>query len=767
MGLLDLASWKPSEEFLLRPLKRPRHRPLRLEPFPRGLDGARIDVWLGPELSKAVTVLVETILAKRLRMLQGGGGGVSSTIEGGEAGGPFPKAYGRAALQAAREARRRGGLSWFQLFHLAVLKALLLELERQLEIMAEGAECGVTGGRLASRSERLRQFRRCRPRLRYLAARDLLAILHSLDRAGRKRRKSLLAASWPVAEALLFNPLLQLGELDGAETFLELYPLVLQDPDAFRRMEKAVFGPLAAWLPERCAEPPPPLDAEALKSLPLRQDQGELPGYAQVEAFLRRVMAPEEYRRRLVCWIDRPANLLRLLGAEAGPSPWQHPRWPSFRKALLETLEHNLDSEELLDPLLAGLLLRRLYPKFGRRGNPHLLLDYLLGRRSRAELFSALERLEEIPNVKAYHAVLSEARAELRQADPERRRHWMLEALEGFLALRRDLKLAWEAYNAMDSLRLLDREEDIELSRANGLLQDFTPGVQMADSPHGHVIVKADLRGSTELIAEMNRLGINPATYFTRNLFRPINTLLQVFGAEKLFLEGDAAILMLADTDGASDAPLVARACGFASELIALVADRNRENRLQGLPELELGVGIAYEPEPPTFLFDEGRRITISPAIHRADRLSSSDMAREFLDRLPGGVEACRHVEEVRLAGSANPVAKEAGVRRYNVNGVQLDGAAFRRLREEIVLRTIPAERAGGLPGERYHLGRYADDSGKTRWLVVREAPPRIWDGERVAVREADRSGRFYEVVAAADAVRRIRQALSANRVHA
>ncbi len=764
MGILDITSWRPSREFLLEHLKPPRRKRLKLETFPRGLDGARIDVWLGEELERAIADLVEVSLAKRMQTLQIGG---AAAMDSGEATNRFQQAYGVAAMAAAQRARGAMRREIYQLFHLAVVKRILLMLDRQLGLWSEDEEgalaAGAPGTGVLSRAERLRQFRRCRSRLRYLAAHDVLGILHSLDRIARKRRKSVLALSWPVAEELLFNPLLQLGELGCEENFLELYPLALLEPDRFREMERAVLEPLREWLPEYCVERPPVLDAQSLKSLPLRQDKGELAGYARVEAYLRRVMVPQEYREGRLCWLDRPGNLVRLLGGDRkgkGSGPWRHARWPAFQRALFEEVEHNLDREGLLEPLLASIRLRKIYPELGRRGAPALILDYLLGRRSRQELVSALDKLEEIPNLSAYQSTLSRARRELRQAPPSRRQRWLIQALEGYAILRRDLKLAWEAYHAMDGFRLLDTEEDIRLSRANGLLQDFSPGVEEGGAIQAHVIIKADLRGSTELISGMNRAGINPATYFTRNLFEPLNTLLKVFGAEKVFLEGDAAILIIAD-QGDSNGLLVARACGFAQELIALVADRNRENRHLGLPELELGVGIAFEEGAPTYLFDEGRKITISPAIHRADRLSSSDLPRDFLELLPGERPDGWGVEEVMVRETANPVSKEPKLRRYNVNGIELDAAAFGRLRQEMALKTVEAEERGGVRDDRYHLGRFSDDSGKTRWLVVREAPLRSWDGRELTAREGGGEARFYEVVASPDLAKRIRHSLA------
>ncbi len=766
MSLLEITNWRPSPRFLLEHLKVPRRKPIKLEGFPRGLDGARVDIWLGEALEDAIVDLVGVSLAKRMRTLQIGGANV---LDSGEAASRFQQAYGTAAMATAQRARRLVRRDLFQLFHLAVVKRILLELDRQITAWSEGEEdpfSTVVGIDALSRAERMHQFRRCRSRLRYLAARDVLAILHSLDRVARKRRKSILALSWPVAEELLFNPLLQLGELGCEENFLELYPLVLLDADRLREMERAVLEPLREWLPSHCVDLPPPLDATALKSLPLRRDMGELAGYAQVEACLRRVLLEEEFRGGRLCWLDKPVNLVRLLGGDRkgkGVGPWRHSRWPAFQQALFEEVERNLDQEALLEPLLASIRLRKIYPNLGRRGSPSLILDYLLGRRSRQELAVALEKLEEIPNLAAYQALLSDARKELRQASPSRRRRWLLQALEGYAELRRDLKLAWEAYHAMNDFRLLEAEEEIRLSRTNGLLQDFTPGAVAEGRSGAHVIVKADLRGSTRLIADMERVGINPATYFTQNLFEPLNTLIKVFSAEKVFLEGDAAILMIADKDD-GDGLLVARACGLAQELITLVAGRNRENRVQGLPELELGVGVAFEEKAPTYLFDEGRRITISPAIHRADRLSSSDLPPACVKLLPGGESVEWGVAEVLVRETANPVSERAQLRRYNVNGIELDEAAFTRLRQEMALKVVEGGSAFGIEGERYHLGRFPDDLGKSRWLVVREAPVWSWDGREPMATDWGKGARFYEVVASPELARKIRHLLAGKR---
>ncbi len=756
MAILDLhPRWKPSLDLLLGNLRVPRRKRIDFSAFPPGLDGARIDVWVGDSLVKAIDELVEASLSRRAHSLNPGG--ALSTLRG-DVSDAFREIYGVASLMNARRARKAMRRDLYQLFQLSVVKQILLTVDHKVAQWCAGAEAGMERAG-HSRQERMWQMQLCQDRLRYQVAQDVLTLMRMLDRAGRKRRKSLLGLSWPVAEELIYNPLLQLDGLGTKEHFLEIYPLVLLDPVQFRKVEAVILDVLDEWLPSKCIKLPPPPDQTDYRQLSIREDRGELRGYARVEAFLRRVMDEEEYTQDCVHWLDEPANLPRLLDShyKGGCGAWCHPRWPEFQSRLASRIEAGLQEADVLEPLIASVRLKELYSELGRRGAPDLLLDYLLGRRSLSGVVMALEKQEKLPNPSAYQARLLQASKALQQAGGAQRRRWLVRALEGHFTLRRDLKLAWVGYRAMNEIALLQSDPDLELSRSNGLLQDLGIEGRKSDAIIGHVIIKADLRGSTALIASMNQAGINPATYFSRNLFNPVNTLIKAYGAEKLFLEGDAAILAFLDRESAP-AAVVARACALAQELIALLERRNRQNERRGLPRLEVGVGIAYEKGPPTYLFDEGHKITISPAIHRADRLSSCNLPSAFLEKLDSQ-RAGRAVEVVRFAETANLIAKTGELRRYNVNGVELDEAAFRRLRQEIVLRTVSAEALVGMPEGRYYVGRFTAKEGKTRWLVVREAIVQRWNGERF-VADSDGRLRFHEVITDPGLIKQIRRHL-------
>ncbi|WP_456375212.1 hypothetical protein, partial [Thiolapillus sp.] len=607
--------------------------------------------------------------------------------------------------------------------------------------------------------EKLWRFGRHQAVLRYEVSREAVNLVHSLELVGRKQRKSILALSWPVAEEMLFNPLLQLGRLDEEITFMDVYPFGLIRPEIFRRFETVLLDVLCRWLPDCPVRRLGNTPESDLNELQLRRDEGEFPGYAQVESYLRAVMSDSEYQRGETNWLDNPGNLAWLMGAEGErgrPGFWDKKRWREFQKNLLQELEKAFGKAGLLDMIFASALLPDLYRDLGRKGSLRLLFEFLTGGRGRKELLPILQQFKEISDLEVYMDRMEAAYKRLRQAGASSRREWLIRVVEGYAALRRDLKLSWEMYRAMDLIRLPSRPDELELSRANRLLQEFYLGSQAQKNEIlGHVILKADLRGSTELTASMIREGLNPASYFSQNLFDPINTLLEKYGAEKVFVEGDAVILMLLEY--ASPAiPVVARACALAYDIIEEVLGRNAESRHLGLPELELGVGISYIDEAPCYLFDAGRKITISPAINRADRLSSCT----HRDLCLFGREKVQGIEIIQQMKSANDVSSEAVFCRYNVNGIELDSAAFEHLNGELVLRKVKAKSLGKKDGDRYYVGRFPDAGGKTRWQVVRQSKIKVWDGKKLQpMKKGGRS--FYEVVTDPEILNRTREKLS------
>jgi len=295
------------------------------------------------------------------------------------------------------------------------------------------------------------------------------------------------------------------------------------------------------------------------------------------------------------------------------------------------------------------------------------------------------------------------------------------------------------------------------MSASNGILHDFRfakAGEHQAVV--GHAVVKADIRGSTAITAEMQARNLNPATYFSRTLYDPITRLLSVFGAEKVFVEGDAVILSLMEYEGGqADQLAVARACGLAQRILGVVESKNTENRSLGLPELGLGIGVAYTNGPPTYLYDEDHKIMISSAINRADRLSSCHAGMR--EQLSEGDNAQRRVVVAQPVSDSDDGGKSdtEGLLHYNVNGIEMGAGAFDQLQVELMLAPIELADGADAGDDLYHVGRYSDTRGNSNWLVVRESPVHLWMGDRLV--ENGRAARvFYEVVAERELIDRI-----------
>jgi len=181
---------------------------------------------------------------------------------------------------------------------------------------------------------------------------------------------------------------------------------------------------------------------------------------------------------------------------------------------------------------------------------------------------------------------------------------------------------------------------------------------------------------------------------------------------------------------------------------------QNAENRRRGLPVLELGLGIAFADQTPTFLYDEEREIMISSAINRADRLSSCSAS---LRNSAFGRQLGRGVEVVAKADQ-QVADRGRGERliRYNVNGIELDTPAFLKLQSELSMKLV--DTAGMFAGGgRCYVGRYPDLKGRMHWLVVREAAIRLWAGGDPGSGE-QYGQRFYQLLTDPDLLKQIIQ---------
>jgi hypothetical protein len=244
------------------------------------------------------------------------------------------------------------------------------------------------------------------------------------------------------------------------------------------------------------------------------------------------------------------------------------------------------------------------------------------------------------------------------------------------------------------------------------------------------VVLKADVRDSTRLTRTLMEKGLNPASYFSLNFYDPVNKLLGKYGAQKVFLEGDAIILAILEREG-EPGLAVSRACVLAREIIEIVRGYNELMKRSNMPELELGIGITLQETAPLYLMDGERQIMISEALNESDRLSSCNKrARKVMESQAGPFHV--YVFQAQDAGSpsdpANPANQpnEDSVVSYNLGGIRMNQAAFRKLEQEISLVPLAVKLPPALASDK---GEYRLSSGVVpvdrdifRKIVVRES---------------------------------------------
>ena len=418
--------------------------------------------------------------------------------------------------------------------------------------------------------------------------------------------------------------------------------------------------------------------------------------------------------------LNVPENALLLVGtgagedSKAGGDSSTEERDSKYRLKLWTDL---LEDDGVLPYVIASYEAAPLVSEYAPRINPQQVKNALLSREEceRARTIIAECRMSDGPLMACVERVASCSTAE--------RRRMAARLLRDLFCYHRDLR-GLEAVNAgLDSINLIGDERVRELSTINRMLYEFLPPEDQREQEArviDQVILKADVRDSSRLTRSLMEKGMNAASYFSLNFYEPINKLLAKYGAQKVFLEGDAIILALLGREG--EAVLgVSRACVLAWEILAVMRHCNELLERSGLPQLEIGLGICYQESAPLYLMDGDRRIMISDAINAADRLSSCNKrVRKKLesDNSPFQV----YTFQVGDSGNTQPDFEEFTI-NYNVGGICLSETAFCKLQQEISLARWGANFKGQWldPEREFFIGTVPLASGAFRKIVIRK----------------------------------------------
>jgi class 3 adenylate cyclase len=467
-----------------------------------------------------------------------------------------------------------------------------------------------------------------------------------------------------------------------------------------------------------------------------------------VWGFVRSLYGEETTSETIDAWLCAPENARALVGT--GTPDDSTPEGAAQQDRLAKWVRL-LEDQQVMECVIASYHTVPLLGEYAPRINPQQLKNALISRPECDRVERMIQEHGKLSPASLYAAV-----AKVAGCRGAERAKVAARFLQDFSHYHRDLRRLETLNAALDSVNVVNTEKLRELSRMNGTLYEFLlPEEQQQPEEERvlrHVVIKADVRDSTRLTRTLMEKGLNPASYFSLNFYDPVNKLLGKYGAQKVFLEGDAIILAILEREG-EPGLAVSRACVLAREIIEIVRGYNELMQRSGMPELELGVGITLQESAPLYLMDGERQIMISEALNESDRLSSCNKrARKVIESQAGPF----HVYVFQAAEtepganspdqSANP---EDSVLSYNLGGIRMNEAAFRKLEQEISLEPLtvklPASTLSDKGECRLSIGTVPVDRDIFRKIVVRESRMPQINVEDFSVQGwSDR--RYYEV---------------------
>jgi hypothetical protein len=394
----------------------------------------------------------------------------------------------------------------------------------------------------------------------------------------------------------------------------------------------------------------------------------------------------KDYSGRLGDYLNEPENAKRLfdpgMGLDGGGP---------LRARLLSELLDRLERREILYPILASYEIRSIASAYSPPVHLQQLRKAVV---SKDELKIVEQLLRQVPAKRLSLKPIEELSKKIRKWSRDEMQAFVLRFAGDFLRLHRDLRDAEHVAACMERISLVTAEKARELSRLNNRLYECVlqeEAKPQHDHVVSHVIIKADVRGSTKMTHDLIARGLSPASHFSLNLHEPVKKLLDRFDAKKVFIEGDAIILAIFETASTlSFARCVAKACILSRQILLVCNSYNDRAAASQLPALELGLGVAFQGSAPTYWTDGESRIMISKALNVSDRLSGcAKLAKRLLANQKSPFALFQFL--TALEGASAEELDEFLV-RYNHNGIELNEEGFQKLGEEISLDTVDAK---------------------------------------------------------------------------
>jgi class 3 adenylate cyclase len=390
----------------------------------------------------------------------------------------------------------------------------------------------------------------------------------------------------------------------------------------------------------------------------------------------------KDYKGRLGDYLNEPENAKKLFDRASGEAEG------TFRRKLLGDLLDRMEQGEIIYHVLAGYEIRPIVAEYCPPVHLQQLRKALV---SKEELKRVETVLKQVPARQLSLKPIEDLSRKIRKYSREEKLEFVARFAGDFLRLRRELRNAEHLSTCMERIHLVTTEQTRELSRLNNRLYECVlqeEAKPARDIVVSHVIIKADVRGSMKMTQDLMSRGLSPASHFSLNLHEPVKKLLDRYGAKKVFIEGDAVILAIFETESnRAYARAVAKACILSRQILTVCNSYNDRAAANDLPALEIGIGVAFQGSAPTYWTDGDSRIMISKALNLSDRLSGCTKIAKRL--LTGQKTHFALFQFLTAMEGASPEELDEFLVRFNMNGIELNDEGFQKLSEEISLDSI------------------------------------------------------------------------------
>ncbi|MBI5314847.1 MAG: hypothetical protein HZB34_02640 [Nitrospirae bacterium] len=753
---------------------------INLAGFTKGIDNVHLDVQLSPQFQGHTETLLAALVEQETQDRRVGATRRGPTFQQWE---EFRNLYTRMMEAATHQAKSKNEPSLVQLAQVATIKFLLEEVDRNLDHMRQKLRRALASDGLRSDTVRIEANEwlswliQNKAKLKYKILRQLLTpILQSEEGTLGELRQSLWGERWSLPREFISNPLLLADSPFDEELLMTHYVLLeeggIQDGDrtySYAAMDRLIPNlfptPMSHHGTRTALAQPEQVLARTKAEFPkaakkLELGQGSV-GNEPTKSNFREVPRREDSPKTQFAWAEVPANVDLLFddslatnqiqaakrsGDESARALWKAQR--RFQRRMLATVERHFRRNGLLMQVVAAFEIVPIYKELSGLLAPGELHRFVVNQAARKGLLEKIDN-KQGPRRPGEMAPLIQLSQHIAKLSHRKERDLLIKFVKAFLTFRRDLTHLQILRQAVAVIELRTNPNDLRLSRANLSLHRFLGTAEIQTSVQtvrNHVILKADIRGSTKVVAELCNRSLNPASHFSLNFFDPLNSVLQTYGANKVFIEGDAVILSMTEHKETPEHQFsAARMCGIGKRLLDLVQKQNTSCRKNGLPELEIGIGVVYCEGPPTFLFDGNQPIMISPAIGMADRLSSCSWMLRNEQTNQKRVATNVQIYDIPQ-GHSRTEDKFEGRLRYNVNGIELNKEGFVKLQSELTLQEVTLVLPRDDTPTTFFFGKYPDLNGALHRLIIRLGHIRSFD-QRHPQLGIPMSEAFYEVI--------------------